>query len=333
MPDNRNTICRVGQENRIVIISFLVCIIILFFASCTNNYKSFGNQEDTHTKPSIQLEWKVGDVYTDKNGWTEVIVGNMPLIISVPHGGDKNPDFIEDRTCSGAVTTRDLNTVELSYRLKEQIEKTTEKTPYMILSHISRKKIDQNRNLKEATCGNLKLEPVWEYYHQSLDSIISKSIEHFGYALFVEVHGHAHPIERIELGYALSKDELIRLNESNPDDELRISSSLDGLLKLQSSLNLKEMIIGEYSFGTIITDESYNAVPAKQDPYVNKEDKYFTGGYNTRRYTNPKNYPGVFGFQMECPRLGIREDSQTQHLFAQSFVQAYKKYIKNIIDL
>jgi hypothetical protein len=46
--------------------------------------------------------------------YTEVQYGNMPLIISVPHGGVENPSTIPDRTCPNIVTSTDLKTIELA---------------------------------------------------------------------------------------------------------------------------------------------------------------------------------------------------------------------------
>ncbi|RZK69418.1 MAG: hypothetical protein EOO85_22515, partial [Pedobacter sp.] len=50
----------------------------------------------------------------DSERWTEYIEGNMPLVISVPHGGTTLLDSIPLRDCKDAVTVTDSKTIELA---------------------------------------------------------------------------------------------------------------------------------------------------------------------------------------------------------------------------
>jgi len=55
-----------------------------------------------------------GNTYVSPNGHIEYRCGDLPLIVSVPHGGSLEPVDIPDRTCNSPVYDVDANTVELS---------------------------------------------------------------------------------------------------------------------------------------------------------------------------------------------------------------------------
>ena len=59
----------------------------------------------TNTFAGVQQKW-VDD-------FTCVQYGNMPLVISVPHGGSLAPDSITTRACPGIITVTDSYTIEL----------------------------------------------------------------------------------------------------------------------------------------------------------------------------------------------------------------------------
>lgn len=48
-----------------------------------------------------------------------MIVGNIPLVISVPHGGDIHVEEIPDRDCKGAVKVTDSKTIETARAVQE----------------------------------------------------------------------------------------------------------------------------------------------------------------------------------------------------------------------
>ena len=61
------------------------------------------------------------DIVTKKklDFYTEVQYGNMPLIISVPHGGTDDPSSISDRTCPNITTVTDSRTIELANAIEQ----------------------------------------------------------------------------------------------------------------------------------------------------------------------------------------------------------------------
>jgi hypothetical protein len=58
-----------------------------------------------------------GQIIIGANQYTEYHPGNLPLVISVPHGGSLSPASIPDRTCNNAVADMDANTIELGKQI------------------------------------------------------------------------------------------------------------------------------------------------------------------------------------------------------------------------
>lgn len=259
---------------------------------------------------------------TDESNWIEVKSGNMPLVISAPHGGTIEPEGIPDRTCRGATTVRDRNTTELAREIGFHLEAEYDLKPYIVAALISRKKIDLNRDIELATCSHPKMKNVWTDYHDHLEQAIAEAIEEFGGVVFIDLHGHGHQKQRLELGYLLSKEELKEsYNDADAAEELSGKSSLRNLVEGSDRLNFQELLTGEDAFGTLMENEGVPSVPSLDDPYPLAGDAYFTGGYNTRRYTSA-DYPELFGWQIEANYDGVRNSDENRNLFAKAFSKA-----------
>lgn len=304
------------------------CTVFLLLVSCLQLQCGAINDSG-----SAENAWEAGEVYEDQNGWLEARAGNMPLVISAPHGGVISPEEIPDRICEGATTVRDRNTTELAFELEKELMEQHDMQPFVIAAHISRKKIDLNRDMEESTCGNDAMEDTWHQYHEYIEGALSAAIDQFGYALYIDLHGHGHDKQRLELGYLLSKSEL-RDNYYDSETTVTISekSSLKNLLAIHDELNLRELLTGENAFGSLIDDEGFPAVPGFDDPFPLADDPYFTGGYNTRRYTSA-DYPNVFGWQIEANYDGLRESDEGRKKFAGAFAKSVTAYMDQHIKL
>jgi len=82
-----------------------------------------------------------GNIYLDSTGYVAYRAGNLPLIISSPHGGSLQPDSIPDRTCSGCVTVGDAYTKTIAEGMYDEIFKKTGCYPHVIINLLHRKKI------------------------------------------------------------------------------------------------------------------------------------------------------------------------------------------------
>src|SRR5699024_3733333 len=127
--------------------------ILMYGALLTSGLYLWQCSQPSETEEDTQ-EWKAGEVYKDENGWIEARAGNVPIVISAPHGGTIEPEDVPDRSCEGVTTVRDMNTTELAFEMQQELMAGHDMQPFVIAAHIHRKKIDLNRDIEESTCGN-----------------------------------------------------------------------------------------------------------------------------------------------------------------------------------
>jgi hypothetical protein len=254
------------------------------------------------------------------DAYTEVQYGNMPLIISVPHGGTDDPASIPDRTCPGITTAIDLKTIEMANAIDSVCRVDYGYQPYLVISYLKRTKLDQNRDLPEATCSNNSITGIWNNYHLSIDSFITKINAKYPLALFIDLHGHGHTKQRLELGYLLTGSEL-----RNPASIVPASASLYNLLQQNTLLQINQLLTGPYAFGTTMANNNFPSVPSQQDAAPLVTDLYFDGGYNTQRYCSGA-YPKVFGWQIESNYTDVRDNQASRVNFAKAFLQSIMQF-------
>ncbi|MDF1558759.1 MAG: hypothetical protein P1P83_00995 [Bacteroidales bacterium] len=136
-----------------------------------------------------------GSSYFGRADYIEYVAGNLPLILSVPHGGNLEPAEIPDRTCGETVT--DSYTKELAASVQEKIMELTGCTPHIIICHLKRTKLDMNREVDIATCGNEFADTAWNEYHTFIDSAKAAVVRSSGKGLLIDLHGHGHAIQRL----------------------------------------------------------------------------------------------------------------------------------------
>lgn len=312
-------------SNRRSFLSKTTCAALLITATlvqtgCSNNYTLLkDDNEQSHPEdydPS----------------WLQVVKGNMPLVISAPHGGQIKPENIADRECG--TKERDDNTDHLALEIEKAFEEYDQK-PYLVIAKISRAKIDLNRDLETATCGNPKMAYTWQQYHQNIETALDDAIRQFGYAMYIDLHGQSHKVRRLELGYSLRPAELKANYEAAVfPTPLDTETSIENIRHRNSDLSLKTLLTGEHAFGTLMANAGFPSVPSQQDPYPLADQPYFTGGYNTRRYTS-SDYPKVFGMQIESNFFGVRNSQENQARFSAAFakvVNDYLQYINQQVD-
>lgn len=249
----------------------------------------------------------------DSNEYVEYIPGNLPVIISVPHGGYLEPDTISNRDCDNCVYGRDSYTQELARSINEAFFEQLGGYAHIVINLLHRKKFDANRDIGDAADGNPMVEESWGNYHQFIDSAKNKVIQNYGRGLFIDLHGHGHEIQRLELGYLLSGSEL-RLSDSELNLLTYIEQSSIRTLAGDNlySLAHSELLRGRYSLGSLLSNIGVPAVPSTSDRYPHSFESYFSGGYNTAKHGSSNNGK-IDGIQIECNR-DVR------------FNRAYKKF-------
>jgi len=265
-------------------------------------------------KPGTEVKTVVTKKMLD--AYTEVQYGNMPLIISVPHGGTVAPSSIPDRTCPGITTVTDSYTIELANAIDSVCKADYGFQPFLVISYLKRTKLDQNRDFAEATCSNNAIYSFWKNYHESIDTCISKIVARYPQCLFIDLHGHGHTKQRLEIGYLVNGNSL-----RNPISIIPSSTSFYHLLQYNNQLTISQLLTGPNAFGTTIGSYGFDAVPSQQIPSPDIGDPYFDGGYNTQRYTDAV-YPNAWGWQIECNYTGVRDNHNSRVSFAKAFLKS-----------
>lgn len=288
----------------------------------------------TAVKKNVADRWSPGNSIHYRYDFVETIVGDIPLVITVPHGGLLRPGHIPKRTCNvkgqgSLVTGTDSKTVPLALAIQDAFVSKYGKRPYIIISHLARTQVDQNRPRELAACNNKLAEVAWDDFHLSADTALAHAVNQFGFAMYIDLHGHGHPNQRLELGYSLNGPDL---REAWENEESRISlgkgSSVQNFLRMDQAKKFEDLLWGKHAFGTLIQNEGIPASPSMQDRYPLEDEKFFAGGYNTRRYTSAE-YPNVFGWQIECNFRGVRDTDESRANFANAFANAYTDFMRH----
>jgi hypothetical protein len=259
--------------------------------------------------------------------YVEYVTGNMPFVISIPHDGTLKPKDIPDRTCTRCSKNQDIHTMEIGMAIRQHIFEQTGLYPYLIISHLHRTKLDPNRNKQEAATGHEQAEIAWAEFHQFIDIAINEVQQKFGKGLYIDLHGHRHSVDRVELGYLVSGEELRFSDDFLNDESFYEYSSINHLI----SDNLKsasyiDLLRGPDSFGTMLMNKGYTTVPSQQIPFPKENEPLFSGGFNTEKHSAVAGGT-VDGIQVEIG-MEVRKDPEGRIEFAKTLADVVLQYLK-----
>jgi N-formylglutamate amidohydrolase len=259
-------------------------------------------------------------VYGARN-FVEYVPGALAVVISVPHGGAVAPSDIPNRTVGTTVT--DNNTIELGRAIAAALEARTGRAPHLVITHLRRTKLDANREVVEAAAGNPQAIQAWNEFHAFVDTAKAIAVAQHGFAVYLDLHGHGHPIARLELGYLLSAASL-GLEDKDLNAGFLATSSLRGLPALQRPF--AEVLRGPTSLGGLLAVRGFPAVPSPAMPSPGT-DPYFNGGYNTQRHTDGP----VVGLQIEANFTGVRDTDASRRAFASALAESLHRWIEEFV--
>ena len=289
--------------------------------------------------PPVPVAYVPGQSYLGRNGYVEYIAGNSPVILTAPHGGSLTPSSIPDRTasaCGGSATTvTDGNTLELVRTMQARYAARFGKYPHVVISHLSRRKLDPNRLQPEAGCGNAEAAQALTEWHAFIDVAKSAVLKAHGKGWYMDMHGHGHAVPRLELGYLLSATQL-----DGTDASLDASSALENsasilTLSLASPLSFSALLRGPTSLGTLYAGLGFPAIPSSSDPRPSGTE-YFNGGDNTRRHSCSSSASPlggitggmICGVQIEANFAGVRDNAANRERFADVTAQVLEQYLR-----
>jgi len=256
------------------------------------------------------------DVVFSKNQYVEYRPGTLNVVLSVPHGGQLKPKHLPNRDFASVVDGRlvyshkypkdqhiavrtmgDKFTKELATALSDVLERKTGHRPHVIINNLHRVKLDSNCDQNEATFEVPEVVDAWLAYHNFIE-LAKKNIGKAG--LFLDIHGHSHAENWIELGYLVSGK---KLNKGDYNaNETSIHKLHAKLLSSGHRVSIQQLISGPDSFGGLISaTDGYSdvVVPSPKHPGPGT-GQYFSGGYNVVRHGS-RNGGDIDGIQIESP--------------------------------
>ena len=269
-----------------------------------------------------------GQSYFGRDNYIEYIAGNSPVILTAPHGGTIQPGEIASRSCG--TNAFDTNTQELVRAMQSQYFRITGKYPHVVINRLSRAKLDANRDSAEATCGDRRAGVAWTEWQAMIAIARTAALESGGgKGWFMDMHGHAHAIARLELGYLLTSAQL-----DLPDAQLDAStqyenvSSIRTLSAANASLSFSQLLRGPNSLGALYARNGIRSIPSDSaaDRSPGTAD-YFNGGYNTQRYTC-RDGGGICGVQIETHFTGVRDTPDNRARFGEITANVLRTYLE-----
>lgn len=276
---------------------------------------------EVYVPPTVDT-YEPGVSYLGRRGYVEYVPGTLPLVISVPHGGDVEPDEIPDRSWGTVVTDR--GTRETAAAVRDAFVASTGQAPHLVVSHLKRTKLDPNREVAEAAQGSPFAENAWKEFHGFVDVAAAEVEESFGSGLYIDLHGHGHEILRAELGYLLSAADLDRPDAVLDAGGYADRSSLRAVAR-RTAAPFSELLRGPSSLGGLLASTGVAAVPSPPDPSPGTAP-YFTGGYGTSRHGS-RTSGTVSGVQVELPHTGVRDTEENRRAFARVLAQAVAAFM------
>ena len=279
-----------------------------------------------------------GKSYTGRNGYIEYIAGNAPAIYTAPHGGNLTPDEIPDRTaarCGGSATTAtDLNTRDLVLAMHQRHVARFGTYPHVVINHLARRKLDANRTETEAACGNAAALVAVTEWHAFIDIAKAAILQTSGRGWYVDVHGHAHAKQRLEVGYLLTSAQL-ELSDAALDANRAFQDTASVRAVSEAApISFSALLRGPSSLGTLYANNGFPSIPSAADPSPGGDD-YFTGGDNTRRHTcgaeatssGGATGGNVCGVQIEANFSGVRDTPANRERFADVTATVLQQYL------
>ena len=211
--------------------------------------------------------------------------GELPIILTAPHGGREAIPGIEPRQDKANVEAyrqwggfkhgADPNTDILAQGIAAEIAKLTGKKPYLVVARFSRKYIDANRPPKLAL-DSPEAWPYYDSYHRSVRRFIEEILANYPAGLLIDVHGQ-------------SKD---------PDVLMRGTLNGRAVERLLRRAGV-EAVTGPKGIYGQLEANGFKVFPGNDVPPAGRsEDGGFNGGYTVFIYGS-HNPTGIDAVQME----------------------------------
>ena len=233
------------------------------------------------SKPvSKPFKYQPGKTYWGRKNYIEYVAGDLPIIISSPHGGYLKPSEIPNRTWG--VLGLDTGSQEKTLETANYLKQFTGRRPHLIINRLARIKLDANREIKEACQGDKWSEQAWTEYHQFITAARDWVTKRCGKGHYFDFHTNGHSAQWVEMGFLLTATDLNR-SDTALNGASYINKSSIRALALAPGSNFAEIVRGPSSLAGLLMSRGYKAVPSPKHPHPAGQG-FFSGGYNTRRH-------------------------------------------------
>ena len=291
--------------------------------------------------------YQPGQTYYGRSNYVAYIAGDLPVIFSAPHGGALTPAEIPDRQDDGAdpnfTTVTDAYTAETALALQSVIASTFGHTPHVVLCELKRSKIDCNRSLAQGVYQtNSYATQAWNEFQNFINLSSNAVVSQSGRGFYIDQHGQGHAVQRLELGYLLTADQLTNSDAKLNQNGYATQSSIRTLAALASgkfSLTFAQVLRGTNSFGSLMAARGYPCVPSPAMPnpgngtnpivYPGDQNDYFDGGYNTAVHSSQTGGGPVDGLQIEANMTGVRDTAVNRTNYAIAVAQVLDYFFTN----
>jgi N-formylglutamate amidohydrolase/putative intracellular protease/amidase len=221
--------------------------------------------------------------------------GELPIIISAPHGGHLSIADVAARKgqalpakASKFVVLQDYGTADVARRLAAELEMRFGRKPYLVVSRAHRRYLDPNRPSREAF-EDPRVAKVYERYHGALDEFCREVSEQHQSGLLIDLHGQGLAADKVFRGTQNGRTVSL-LQQRFGEDAHTGDKSLFGLLKARG----------------------WTVHP---QPFDQQEQPGYNGGYIVRTYGSHQSY-ATDSIQIELGRqyreVGARRKTASQ---------------------
>ncbi len=292
-------------------------------------------------KVAFPQPYTPSQAYYGRNNYIEYVAGDMPVIVSAPHGGGLTPSEIPDRVDDGTdpnfTTTTDSNTQETALAIQSVFATYFGHLPHVILCRLQRTKIDCNRNLAQGVYQtNIYATQAWHEFQDYINVSSNAAVGQNGLGFYIDQHGQAHTIQRLELGYLLTSGQLANSDTTLNQTTYRTQSSIRTLgsrVSSKFSMPFSQILRGSGSFGDMMVARGFPSVPSPTMPDPGSGNSYFDGGYNTAVHSSQGNGGPVDGLQIEANYTGVRDTSANRSAYALAVAQTLDYFFTNYYGL
>lgn len=217
-------------------------------------------------------------------------LGDLPVVISAPHGGNLEIPGVPPRKGDGLEAgpagfrvVRDGGTEELALEVARQLAERMKGRPSFVISRVHRRYVDFNRP-PEIAVEHAQARVVYVQYHTAVADAVRTIREKHGLGLLIDIHGQGSSAETVYRG------------TSN-------GLTVTGLRKQFG----EEFHAGENSLLALLKKRNWKVHP---DPFDGKEQSGFTGGHIVRSYGSHRS-DGIDAIQLELGgnyrKMAVRE--------------------------